>query len=114
MEKHLKSQYGFTNFRDLQKDIITDILEKNDSIVIFPTGGGKSLCYQFPATYLNKKSIILTCLFKSIAQSGLVRTKIEGLSTVVSLVAFKFKVTGTWGSYADPTQIFVASAKFPY
>jgi hypothetical protein len=53
--------------------------------------------------YLNKKSIILTCLFKSIAQSGLVRTKIEGLSTVVSLVAFKFKATGTWGSYADPT-----------
>jgi hypothetical protein len=52
--------------------------------------------------YLNKKSIILTCLL-SIAQSGLVRTKIEGLSTVVSLVAFKFKATGTWGSYADPT-----------
>ena len=62
MEKHLKLQYGFTNFRDLQKDIITDILEKNDSIVIFPTGGGKSLCYQFPATYLNKKSIVISPL----------------------------------------------------
>jgi len=62
MERHLKSQYGFSSFRDLQKDIITDILEKNDSIVIFPTGGGKSLCYQFPATYLNKKSIVISPL----------------------------------------------------
>ena len=62
MEAHLKLQYGFSSFRDLQKDIIIDVLEKNDSIVIFPTGGGKSLCYQFPATYLNKKSIVISPL----------------------------------------------------
>jgi RecQ family ATP-dependent DNA helicase len=62
METHLKLQYGFTSFRDLQKDIIIDVLDKNDSIVIFPTGGGKSLCYQFPATYLNKKSIVISPL----------------------------------------------------
>jgi RecQ family ATP-dependent DNA helicase len=62
MKKHLKSQYGFSNFRDYQEEIIQDILNKNDSIVIFPTGGGKSLCYQFPATYLNKKSIIVSPL----------------------------------------------------
>ena len=62
MEAHLKLQYGFSSFRDLQKDIIIDVLEKNDSIVIFPTGGGKSICYQFPATYLNKKSIVISPL----------------------------------------------------
>ena len=56
MKKHLKSVYGFGEFRDCQQDVIDDVLNKKDSIVIFPTGGGKSLCYQFPATYLNKKS----------------------------------------------------------
>jgi len=62
MRKHLKEQYGFENFRECQKDIIKDVLEKNDSIVIFPTGGGKSLCYQYPATYLNKKVVVVSPL----------------------------------------------------
>ena len=62
MNKHLKSQYGFTNFRDFQKEIIEDVISGKDSIVIFPTGGGKSLCYQYPATYLNKKSVIISPL----------------------------------------------------
>lgn len=67
MRKHLKEQYGFKNFRNYQRDIIKDVLEKNDSIVIFPTGGGKSLCYQFPATYLNKKSIVVSPLISLMA-----------------------------------------------
>lgn len=62
MRKHLKEQYGFENFREYQRDIIKDVLEKNDSIVIFPTGGGKSLCYQYPATYLNKKVVVVSPL----------------------------------------------------
>ena len=67
MRKHLKEQYGFQNFRDYQKDIIKDVLGNNDSIVIFPTGGGKSLCYQFPATYLNKKTIVVSPLISLMA-----------------------------------------------
>ena len=55
MRKHLKEQYGFKNFREYQKDIIKDVLEKNDSIVIFPTGGGKSLCYQYPGRERGRK-----------------------------------------------------------
>jgi len=62
MNNHLKSQYGFTNFREFQQEIIEDIIAGKDSIVIFPTGGGKSLCYQFPATFLNKKSVIISPL----------------------------------------------------
>lgn len=62
MRKHLKQQYGFNNFRDFQEEIIQDTLEGKDSIVLFPTGGGKSLCYQFPATYLNKKSVVISPL----------------------------------------------------
>jgi ATP-dependent DNA helicase RecQ len=62
MNKHLKLKYGFGKFRDCQEDVINDALEGNDSIVIFPTGGGKSLCYQFPATYLNKISVVISPL----------------------------------------------------
>jgi ATP-dependent DNA helicase RecQ len=59
---HLKNIYGFNGFRDFQEDVINDILEKKDTIVIFPTGGGKSLCYQFPATFSGKKTIVVSPL----------------------------------------------------
>ena len=62
MKKHLKEQYGFKNFQHFQKEIIKDTLAGKDSMVIFPTGGGKSLCYQFPATYLQKKSVVISPL----------------------------------------------------
>lgn len=81
MKKHLKSQYGFSNFRDFQKEIIKDILNKKDSIVIFPTGGGKSLCYQFPATYLNKKSIVISPLISLMTDQQLRLTE-QGIKCV--------------------------------
>ena len=62
MEQHLKAIYGFNNFRDYQKDIINDILDKNDVFAILPTGGGKSLLYQFPATYSKKITVVVSPL----------------------------------------------------
>ena len=54
MEEHLKTTYGFNSFRKYQKEIITDILNNENVLAILPTGGGKSLLYQFPATYKKK------------------------------------------------------------
>ena len=62
METHLKDIYGFNNFRGSQKDIINDLLNKNDVMAILPTGGGKSLLYQFPATYSNSITIVISPL----------------------------------------------------
>ena len=62
MEKHLKELYGFNQFREYQKDIIDDILGKNDVFAILPTGGGKSLLYQFPSTYTGKTTIVISPL----------------------------------------------------
>ena len=62
METHLKSKYGFNDFRDYQKDIICDILNNENVFAILPTGGGKSLLYQFPATYTNKITIVVSPL----------------------------------------------------
>ena len=58
----LKKKFGFSNFKELQKDIIKNILDLNDSFVIMPTGGGKSLCYQLPALINDGTSIIVSPL----------------------------------------------------
>ena len=62
MEVHLKSTYGFNAFRGYQKDIINDLLNGEDTFAILPTGGGKSLLYQFPATYTGKLTIVISPL----------------------------------------------------
>jgi len=81
MNKHLKNIYGFNKFRDYQKDIINDILNHKDVIAIFPTGAGKSLCYQFPATFTGKKSIIVSPLI-SLMTDQKMHMKQQGISTV--------------------------------
>ena len=62
MNKHLKNQYGFIAFRGKQQQIIEDLLNKKNVFAILPTGGGKSLLYQFPATYTNKITIVVSPL----------------------------------------------------
>lgn len=62
MESHLKTQYGYNLFRPLQKEAIEATLCLKDSIVLFPTGGGKSVCYQFPATYLQELTVVISPL----------------------------------------------------
>jgi len=62
MEIHLKKIYGFNSFRDNQKEIISDIINKENVFAILPTGGGKSLLYQFPATFTDKITVVVSPL----------------------------------------------------
>jgi ATP-dependent DNA helicase RecQ len=60
--KELKKYFGFDQFKGLQEQVITSIFNKENTFVIMPTGGGKSLCYQLPALVLDGTAIIVSPL----------------------------------------------------
>src|ERR1700753_1755381 len=58
----LQEHFGFDSFKDNQEAIIQNLLNGNDTFVIMPTGGGKSLCYQLPAIISEGCAIIVSPL----------------------------------------------------
>ncbi len=58
----LQQTYGYSDFRGLQEDIITATLQGQDALVLMPTGGGKSLCYQLPALVREGTGVIISPL----------------------------------------------------
>ena len=62
LHEYLKKFFGFDSFKGNQEIIISNVLEGNDSFVLMPTGGGKSLCYQLPALILDGTAIVISPL----------------------------------------------------
>src|ERR1051325_6375687 len=62
LQECLKKFFGFDSFKGQQEAIINSVLEGNDTFVIMPTGGGKSMCYQLPALMSEGTAIVISPL----------------------------------------------------
>ncbi|HLT53124.1 MAG TPA: DEAD/DEAH box helicase, partial [Flavobacteriaceae bacterium] len=58
----LKKYFGFSKFKGLQEEVVKSVVSKNNTFVIMPTGGGKSLCYQLPALIADGTAIVVSPL----------------------------------------------------
>nr|MBC8393471.1 DEAD/DEAH box helicase [Deltaproteobacteria bacterium] len=58
----LKTIFGYDRFLPLQEDIINNVLTKKDALVVMPTGGGKSICYQIPALIFDGLTVVVSPL----------------------------------------------------
>ena len=62
LQEALKKHFGFDTFKGNQKAIVQNVLDKKDTFVLMPTGGGKSLCYQLPALMMDGTALIISPL----------------------------------------------------
>ncbi|MBC7537413.1 MAG: DNA helicase RecQ [Bacteriovorax sp.] len=86
----LKETFGYSSFRFEQLNIINSILDGKDSLAIMPTGGGKSLCYQIPALFLDGVTLVISPLI-SLMQDQVMNLKEYGVHSVFLNSSLSYK-----------------------
>jgi len=78
----LKKYFGHSQFRELQEEAIDAILNRQDTLMILPTGGGKSLCYQLPTLMLEGVTVVISPLL-ALMHDQVVALKANGISAAM-------------------------------
>jgi len=96
LHEFLKINFGFDTFKSNQEAVIRNVLSGRDSFVLMPTGGGKSLCYQLPALYMEGTAIVISpliALMKNQVDSMRAFSMIEGVAHFLNSSLTKVQIT---------------------
>ena len=110
----LKKYWGFSEFRALQQEIITSVIEQRDVIALLPTGGGKSICFQIPAMAKEGVCLVISPLIalmqdqvENLTQKGIKAASIKSGSTQDDIIALfdNIKFGGIKFLYISPERL---------